>query len=92
MADTTTLDLPMRVRPSEVMDFLRRGHGYTWKTISKDPVLMVLGHPSKKDHPEVVLMDSSLVVSSSDENMWNRMTRMLEVLERQAQNGIGGRV
>jgi hypothetical protein len=72
------------------MDFLQRGHGYTWKAISKDPVFMVLGHPSKNDHPEVVLMRDSLVVNSSDENMRNRMTRMLEVLESQAHNGTGG--
>ena len=90
MAETTTLELPPRVRPSAVMDFLRRGHGYTWNTISKEPVLLIIGHPSKNDHPEVVLLQDSLVVNSSDENMGNRMTLMLEVLERQAHSGLGG--
>ena len=89
MAETTTLDLPPRVRPDAVVRFLRNGHGYTWKTVSKEPVLMILGHPSKNDHPEVVLMQESLVVNSSEESISNRMTLMLEVLERQAHNGGG---
>ena len=87
MGEEISLDIPSGVRPSSVMDFLQNGHGYTWKTVSKDPIHMVLGHPSKSDHPEVVIVNRSLVVSTSDENMRGRMTRMLDVLERQARNG-----
>ena len=91
MVEETTLDIPSGVRPSTVMDFLGGGHGYTWKTVSKEPILMVLGTPSKGGHPEVVIVNDSLVVSSPDENMTGRMTMMLEVLARQTKNGIGGR-
>ncbi|MHA1949867.1 MAG: hypothetical protein ACXAAO_15815 [Candidatus Thorarchaeota archaeon] len=89
MAENTKLDLPSVVRPEAVMDFLRRGHGYIWKRISIDPVLMILGHPAKDDHPEVVLMRDSLVFNSSEEAMRKRMSRMLELLERQAHDGVG---
>ena len=51
--------------------------------MSKEPVLMVLGHPSKGDHPEVVIVNNSLVINSSDENMRTRMEMMLNVLARQ---------
>jgi hypothetical protein len=92
VGEEVSLDLPNGVSANAVMDFLRRGHGYTWKTVSKEPVLMVLGHPSKSDHPEVVILKNSLVVNSSNQHMRARMGMMLEVLARQVKNGVGGRV
>jgi len=83
MGEDVSLDIPSGVKANAVMDFLKRGHGYTWTTISKEPVLMVLGHPSKHDHPELVIMNDSLVVNSSDQSMLIRMEAMLNVLARQ---------
>ena len=91
MVEEVTLDIPPGVRHDAVMEFLRRGHGYTWKTVSKDPILMIFGLPSKGGHPEVVIVKDTLVVSTTDEIVTGRMAMMLEVLERQSMNGIGGR-
>lgn len=91
MVEEITLEIPTGVRYEAVMEFLKRGHGYNWTTLSKDPTLLVLGHPSKGGHPEVVIVKGTLVVSSTDEVMKGRMTMMLEVLERQSTNDIGGR-
>ena len=83
MGEEVSLDIPSGVKANAVMDFLKRGHGYTWTTVSKEPVLMVLGHPSKHDHPEVVILNDSLVVNSSNRNMLTRIEAMLDVLARQ---------
>ena len=91
MGDEVVLDLPKGVRVTSLMTFLERGHGYTWRTVSKEPVLMVLGHPLKGDHPEVVIVRDTLVVNTADETMRGRMEMMLDVLKRQAQNGHGGK-
>ncbi len=90
MGEDVSLDIPRGVTVHAIMDFLERGHGYTWKTVSKKPVLMVLGHPSKSDHPEVVIMKESLVISSPHCRTISRMEAMLDVLVRQAVNGSGG--
>jgi len=87
-----SLDIPKGVKASSVMEFLGRGHGYTWWTVSREPVYMVLGHPSKSDHPEVVILKDSLVVHTSSENMLMRMETMLDVLARQVKSGTRGGV
>lgn len=83
MGEDVSLVIPSDVKTNAVMDFLKRGHGYNWTTVSKEPVLMVLGHPSKPDHPEVVIMNDSLVVNSSDQSILARIETMLSVLARQ---------
>ncbi|NHI88130.1 MAG: hypothetical protein EAX87_01335 [Candidatus Thorarchaeota archaeon] len=83
MGEDVSLNIPSGVEADAVMDFLKRGHGYTWTTVSKEPVLMVLGHPSKHEHPELVIMNDSLVVNSSDQKMLIRIKMMLKVLARQ---------
>jgi hypothetical protein len=83
LGEEVSIDIPSGVKANAVMDFLKRGHGYAWTTVSKKPVLMVLGHPSKHDHPEVVILNDSLVVNSSDRNMLTRIETMLDVLARQ---------
>lgn len=90
MGIEVALEFPKGVRANAVMEFLQRGHGYTWKTVSKEPVHMVLGHPAKIDHPEVVILNDSLIVNSSNEYMQLRMEAMLDVLARQVKNGLGG--
>jgi len=91
VVEEVTLDIPAGVKPNTVMEFLRRGHGNSWTRVSMEPTLMVFGHPTKGGHPEVVIVKDTLVVSATDEVMAGRMTMMLEVLERQSTNGIGGR-
>lgn len=83
MGEDVSLNIPLGVEADAVMDFLKRGHGYSWTTVSKEPVLMVLGHPSKHEHPELVIMNDSLVVNSSDQKMLIRVKMMLNVLARQ---------
>jgi len=90
VGEDVSLTIPRGVTAGAIMDFLERGHGYAWKTVSKKPVLMVLGHPSKSDHPEVVIVKDTLVINSPHDSTISKMEAMLNVLTRQAKNGLGG--
>jgi hypothetical protein len=83
VGEDVSLNIPSGVKTDAVMDFLKRGHAYTWMVVSKEPVLMAFGHPSKHDHPEVVILNDSLVVNSPNQSMLIRIETMLKVLARQ---------
>ena len=82
-----SLPIPPDVKVDAITRFLEHGHGYSWLTVSKSPVAMILGRSSRNDLPDLVIVNRTLHSGESSQTILDRFGMMLDHLDRQAKGG-----
>jgi hypothetical protein len=82
------LPIPPGVKVDAITRFLEHGHGYSWLTVSRSPVIMILGRSSKRGLPDLVIVNRTLHSSELSQTIRERFGMMLEHLERQSKGGV----
>lgn len=83
------LEIPLGVKPEDIMRFLELGHGYIWTVLIRQPVLVAHGKPTLGNMPELLMMGNrSIVVAGGEEVYVDRIRQVLDMLQRQFQQLI----
>ncbi len=79
------LEIPIGVKPKDIMKSLMLGHGYNWIVITEKPILVAYGEPTAGEMPELLITgDRSMVVACSDTVYVSRIQHVLSMLQRQS--------
>ncbi len=77
------LEIPLGVKPEEIMRSLELGHGYKWTVLTRRPLLVAHGNPTLGNMPELLVTGNrSIVVAGGDPAYVDRLKQVLEVLQR----------
>ena len=77
------LEIPLGVKPEEIMRSLELGHGYVWTVLTRRPMLVAHGNPTLGNMPELLMTGNrSIVVAGGDPAYVDRLKQVLDMLQR----------
>ncbi|MFW9956660.1 MAG: hypothetical protein ACFFCT_01200 [Candidatus Odinarchaeota archaeon] len=81
------IEIPVGVKPDAIMTSLTIGHGYRWTVLTRRPLLIAHGAPSRGsgNMPELLITgDRSMIIAGSDVEYVDRIRQILAMLQRQS--------
>lgn len=79
------IEIPSGVKPKDIMESLKLGHGYRWIILTEKPVLIAFGESSVGDMPELLFTGNhSMVIAGSNLLYKTRIQSVLKMLQRQS--------
>ena len=83
------LEIPLGVKPEDIMRSLELGHGYKWTVLTRQPILVAHGNPTLGNMPELLLTGSrTIVVAGGDPAYIERLRQVLDMLRRHTERVI----
>ncbi|MFW9796787.1 MAG: hypothetical protein ACFFE2_07100 [Candidatus Thorarchaeota archaeon] len=83
------LEIPLGVKPEDIMRFLELGHGYRWTVLTKQPLLIAHGNPTLGNMPELLMTGKrSIVIAGGDPAYVGRIKQALDMLQRQSESTV----
>jgi hypothetical protein len=83
------VEIPIGVKPEDIMKSLEIGHGYKWTVLIRKPLIVAHGAPTLGNMPELLLTgERSLVVAGGDSVYVERIQQILGMLQRHSQRMI----
>ena len=77
------LEIPIGVKPEDIMRSLELGHGYKWTVLTRRPLLVAHGNPTLGNMPELLMTGNrSIVVAGGNPAYVDRLKQVLEMLQR----------
>jgi len=86
------LEIPVGVKPEDIMKSLELGHGYKWTVLTRQPLLVAHGNPTLGNMPELLMTGNrSIVVAGGDPAYVDRLKQVLEMLQRHSKRLLVGK-
>jgi hypothetical protein len=83
------LEIPLGVKPEDIMRSLELGHGYKWTVLTRRPLLVAHGNPTLGNMPELLMTGNrTIVVAGGDPAYVDRLKQVLDMLRRHTERLI----